>query len=69
MEVGKHKYYYPNGKIKEEGKYSAGLKDGDWKKYNEEGELVLTIFYLRIFLLFSISRPRHRPNIRLFTAK
>ena len=43
--LGKHRYYYPNGKVKEEGKYDSGMKEGDWKKYNTEGELILTILY------------------------
>lgn len=40
---GKHKWWYPNGKVKEEGNYAYGEKDGIWKKYNEDGTLKITI--------------------------
>ena len=43
--LGKHRYFYPNGKLKEEGKYDSGMKEGDWKKYNADGQLILTILY------------------------
>ena len=43
--MGKHRYFYPNGKLKEEGKYDSGMKEGDWKKYNADGQLILTILY------------------------
>ena len=36
---------YDNGKIREEGNYEVGKKQGDWKYYNENGELFLTITY------------------------
>ena len=42
---GKHTYYWDNGKIKDEGNYLTGKKDGDWYKYNEDGTLFLTITY------------------------
>ncbi len=42
---GKHTWYYPNGKKMLEGKYEMGLKDGDWKRYNEQGIIMLTITY------------------------
>ena len=47
MAIGKHKYYYPNGKVKLEGAYEAGERDGNWKYYSEEGILLLTIKYLQ----------------------
>ena len=43
--LGKHRYYYPSGRIKEEGKYESGMKEGEWKKFNEQGEIILTILY------------------------
>lgn len=43
--VGKHTYYWTNGNIKEVGVYIRGLKEGEWRKYTEEGELFLTISY------------------------
>jgi uncharacterized protein len=42
---GKHVYYWENGKIKDEGNYITGKKDGDWFKYNSDGTLFLTITY------------------------
>ena len=42
---GKHVFYYPNGKKMLEGRYQAGLKTGDWKRYNKDGLLTLTIRY------------------------
>ncbi len=42
---GKHKYYYPNGIIKEERYYRRGVRDKNWKKYNELGNLEMTITY------------------------
>jgi antitoxin component YwqK of YwqJK toxin-antitoxin module len=42
---GKHIYYWENGKIKDEGNYITGKKDGDWIKYNTDGTMFLTITY------------------------
>ena len=42
---GKHKYYYENGVLKEERYYERGLKQKNWKKYDTEGNIVLTINY------------------------
>lgn len=42
---GKHTYYYPSGKKRLEGKYQLGVKVGDWKRYGEDGLLLLTIRY------------------------
>ncbi len=44
-EDGKHTYYYPNGKIKEERYYNAGQKVKSWSKYNEKGDLIIVIQY------------------------
>jgi antitoxin component YwqK of YwqJK toxin-antitoxin module len=41
----KHTYYYPSGRKMLEGKYQMGLKVGDWKRYDENGVLRLTIEY------------------------
>jgi len=37
---GKWIFYYPSGKIKEEGRYKNGQRIGNWKYYNTEGDLV-----------------------------
>lgn len=42
---GDHTYYYENGKIREERFYESGLREKTWKKYDEEGNLILTITY------------------------
>ena len=43
---GLHKFYYNNGKIKEEQYYIIGIsREKNWKKYDENGELILTITY------------------------
>jgi antitoxin component YwqK of YwqJK toxin-antitoxin module len=42
---GKHKYYYPNGILKEERLYHRGIREKNWKKYDEQGNLQLTITY------------------------
>lgn len=44
-EDGKQTWYYPNGKKMVEGKYSGGMKQQDWKFYDETGFNYLTIFY------------------------
>ena len=43
--IDQHIFYFNNGKVKEIGKYSNGQKDGEWKKYNLIGEVVLSIVY------------------------
>ena len=50
--MGFWKFFYKNGKIKEQGNYVKnsnnsleGLKDGAWKYYNEEGKLIKTENY------------------------
>ena len=42
---GHHVIYFENGRIKEERYYDNGLRTKTWKKYNEEGEIILTITY------------------------
>jgi len=45
MAEGKHKYYYPNGVLKEERYYHRGIREKNWKKFDEQGNLELTITY------------------------
>jgi antitoxin component YwqK of YwqJK toxin-antitoxin module len=47
LPMDKHRFYYPNGQLKWEGKYDNGEKEGEWKKFNEEGLIILTIQYKR----------------------
>ena len=42
---GKHTYYWENGKVKDEGSYVNGRKEGDWYKYNFDGTLFMIITY------------------------
>ncbi len=42
---GKHYYYWDNGKLKDEGLYIMGKKEGDWVKYNYDGTPFLIITY------------------------
>lgn len=42
---GKHRYYYESGKIKEERYFEMGRKERSWKKYDEEGNLMITMTY------------------------
>ncbi|MBL7110843.1 MAG: hypothetical protein ISS19_02740 [Bacteroidales bacterium] len=43
---GKHSYYWDNGKVRDEGTYVIGKKEGDWIKYNYDGTLFLIISYI-----------------------
>ncbi len=47
LPIGKHKFYYPSGRKKWDGKYENGEKEGEWRKFDEEGKVVLTIYYRR----------------------
>jgi len=38
-------FYYPNGKERQMGKYVGGLKEGEWKFFDESGFLFLTILF------------------------
>jgi uncharacterized protein len=42
---GKHTFYWENGKIKEEGQYINGKKEGDWILYNSDGTPYIVINY------------------------
>ncbi len=42
---GKHSFYWPNGRVRLEGKYIMGARTGDWIYYNELGEIQLYITY------------------------
>ena len=42
---GKHTYYWENGKVKDEGSYVMGKKEGEWYKYNFDGTLFMIITY------------------------
>jgi len=42
---GKHKFFYPDGVLKEERYYKRGIREKNWKKYDEKGNIELTITY------------------------
>ena len=42
---GEHIFYYPNGMIKETNYYIMGISEKNWKKYDENGLLLITITY------------------------
>jgi len=42
---GKHSYYWDNGKIRDEGIYVMGKKEGNWSIYNYDGSLFLVVTY------------------------
>jgi antitoxin component YwqK of YwqJK toxin-antitoxin module len=42
---GTHLYYYENGKSREERYYQMGIREKTWRKFDEDGNMLLTIFY------------------------
>ncbi len=44
-EDGQHTWYYENGRKSMQGSYTGGVKQNDWKFYDEAGFNYLTIFY------------------------
>ena len=42
---GEHNFYYPNGQLKESNYYVMGISEKNWRKYDENGVLLLTITY------------------------
>jgi antitoxin component YwqK of YwqJK toxin-antitoxin module len=42
---GKHIWYDEEGKIRDEGVYVNGKREGDWYKYNPDGTVFLVITY------------------------
>ncbi len=42
---GKHKIYYENGKLKEDQYWEMGLRTRNWRKYDQEGNVLLSMSY------------------------
>ncbi len=42
---GQHLYYYESGRLREEQFYRSGYRQKTWKKYDEEGNTILTVSY------------------------
>lgn len=45
LQDGKHTLWWDNGKVREEGEYIMGKKEGNWMLYNYDGTLFLIITY------------------------
>ncbi|MBL7983557.1 MAG: hypothetical protein JNM91_01100, partial [Flavobacteriales bacterium] len=43
--AGKHRWWWPNGELKAEARYTAGLLQGDLNYYDDRGMLYLTVRY------------------------
>jgi antitoxin component YwqK of YwqJK toxin-antitoxin module len=44
-EDGVHTWYFRNGNIMKTGKYIMSLKNGEWRYFNEEGQLIVRVLY------------------------
>ncbi len=42
---GRHKYYFESGKLKEERFYEMGVNQKIWRKYDDEGNILLALSY------------------------
>ena len=42
---GKHKLYYANGKLKEERYFEMGLRTRTWRKYDKDGNILISMTY------------------------
>ena len=43
---GIHRWYYNDGTKREEGEYLMGRRNRTWKKWNEDGSLIIEIEYI-----------------------
>jgi antitoxin component YwqK of YwqJK toxin-antitoxin module len=43
--VGKHEYFYLDGKQEMKGGYEGGELDGDWMYFDEDGNYINTVTY------------------------
>jgi hypothetical protein len=37
---GPARYYYPDGRVKEDGRFTKGVKTGVWREFNTDGRLI-----------------------------
>lgn len=44
---GPARFYFSNGRVREDGRFSEGLRKGIWRLYNEQGKLIRTQEYDR----------------------
>ncbi len=69
---GLHVAYYPEGQKMYVGKYVGGMKDGDWKFYDEQGTNFLTITYkndIEIKWQGDKIRPTYEESLRTYNVK
>ncbi len=69
---GQHTAYFPNGQKMYVGKYAGGMKEGDWKYFDEEGFNFLTITYkndIEIKWQGDKIRPTYEESLRTYSKK
>ncbi len=52
LKEGEHIAYHRNGRIKETGKYLNGKKQGEWRKFDNKGTILMITIYENGILLF-----------------
>ena len=70
--VGLHTAYHPTGEKMYMGYYVSGMKDGDWKYYDETGYNYLTITYkndIEIKWQGEKIRPTYEESLRSYNIK
>jgi uncharacterized protein len=70
--VGLHTMYYNNGKRMNSGNYVGGMKDGDWRYFDEQGFNYLTINYkndIEIKWQGTKIRPTYEESLRTYNIK
>ncbi len=70
--VGIHQAYHPNGARKYIGNYVSGMKDGDWKYYDENDYNFLTVTYkndIEIKWQGEKIRPTYEESLRTYNIK
>jgi antitoxin component YwqK of YwqJK toxin-antitoxin module len=70
--IGTHTMYHVNGKKWYTGNYIGGMKDGDWKYYDETGLNYLTIFFkndIEIKWQGEKIRPTYEESLRTYNIK
>jgi uncharacterized protein len=70
--VGIHTAYHPNGSRKYVGNYVSGMKDGDWKYYDENDYNFLTINYkndIEVKWQGEKIRPTYEESLRTYNIK
>lgn len=45
--IGKHEYFHDSGRLESKGEFEGGEKSGDWKYYDEFGNVIQTLSYVQ----------------------